>query len=322
MDNDIKVLKQIGLQEVCKKTHIEVKQLEYMINNQYEKLNKINTIGFVKIISREYKLDLSEWLEGFYEYWYDNKAEEDAKKEKIFVRAKSERSYKRIVWFILLLFLISGLVAVFSIFKIDIDIAGLINKTKIDVQIAGYQSAPVVQEAAKSLGVKVEERVVENNSSNVTVESVIVPIDFNASQKTDTNDTNLSMNYEVNNSTTESPIVTPQILLPLNTEKNSTTVAEQMPKTQAMIIPLRKVWVGIISMDNFSRKITSNENNITIDLTKRQLIKTGNGFFRLAYDGNVEDFTDQGSTRFLVENGSIKRISEEMFIQLNKGKNW
>ncbi len=318
MDNDIKVLKQIGLQEVCKKTHIEVKQLEYMINNQYEKLNKINTIGFVKIISREYKIDLSDWLEGFYEYWYDNKAEEDAKKEKIFVRAKSERSYKRIVWFILLIFLISGFVAIFSIFKIDIDIASLINKTKIDVQIAGYQSAPVVQEAAKSLGVKVEERVVENNSSNVTVESVIVPIDFNASQKIDTNK---SMNIEGNDSV-ETAIVAQQISLPLNEEKNSTTAVEQMPVTQAMIIPIRKVWVGIIFMDDFSRKITSNENNITINLAKRQLIKTGNGFFRLAYDGNVEDFTDQGSTRFLVEKGSIKRISEEMFIQLNKGKNW
>jgi hypothetical protein len=57
MDNDIRVLEKIGLQEVCKRTHIEVKQLEYMINNQYEKLNKINTLGFVKILSREYKLD-------------------------------------------------------------------------------------------------------------------------------------------------------------------------------------------------------------------------------------------------------------------------
>jgi hypothetical protein len=237
------------------------------------------------------------------------------------VRAKSERSYKRIVWFILFIFLISGVVAIFSIFKIDIDIASLINKTKIDVQIAGYQSAPVVQEAAKSLGVKVEERVVENNSSNVTVESVIVPIDFNASQKIDTNDTNKSMNIEGNDSV-ETAIVTPQISLLLNEEKNSTTAVEQMPVTQAMIIPIRKVWVGIIFMDDFSRKITSNENNITIDLAKRQLIKTGNGFFRLAYDGNVEDFTDQGSTRFLIEKGSIKRISEEMFIQLNKGKNW
>lgn len=81
MDKDIKILEKIGLQEVCRKTHIEVKQLEYMINNQFDKLNKINTLGFVKILSREYKLDLSDWLEGFYDYWADHKAEEESKKK-------------------------------------------------------------------------------------------------------------------------------------------------------------------------------------------------------------------------------------------------
>ena len=82
-NNDIKVLEKIGLQEVCKKTHIEVKQLEFMINRQYDKLNKINTIGFVKILSREYKLDLTDWLEGFYDYWADH-SEEDAGKTRKF----------------------------------------------------------------------------------------------------------------------------------------------------------------------------------------------------------------------------------------------
>lgn len=312
MDNDIKVLRQIGLQEVSKKTHIEVKQLEYMINNQYEKLNKINTIGFVKILSREYKLDLSDWLDGFYTYWYDNKVEDDAHKEKIFIRAKSERSYKRLVWFILLIFFISGIFAVISIFKIEIDISSLIDQTKREIQTAGYQSPAVVQEAAKSLGVKVEERVVEQNSTNTTVETVIVPLDSNTTPKLDIS--------EINSTT----LVNDKVLLsPAEVqESKDTKVAEQISKSKAVIVPIRKIWVGIISMDDFTRKFSSNENNITIDLNKKQLIKTGNGFFKLMYDGSVEDFTEQGSTRFLVENGTIQKISEETFIQLNKGKNW
>ena len=119
MDKDIKILEKIGLQEVCRKTHIEVKQLEYMINNQFDKLNKINTLGFVKILSREYKLDLTDWLEGFYDYWADHKAEEESKKNKIFIRANSDRSYKKLAWFFLLMMFIAGLFAVVSIFKID-----------------------------------------------------------------------------------------------------------------------------------------------------------------------------------------------------------
>lgn len=300
MDKDIKMLEKIGLQEVCRKTHIEVKQLEYMINNQFDKLNKINTLGFVKILSREYKLDLTDWLEGFYDYWADHKAEEESKKNKIFIRANSDRSYKKLAWFFLLMMFIAGLFAVVSIFKIDIDLESLLEKTKFETQIAGYQSAPVVQEAAKSLGVKVEERVIETNGTNTTVEAVIVNIDDNATQRIESNESNISFN---------------------KVEEKNTTIST-ISKNKAMILPKRKIWVGSISLDNFSRQITSDDKNLTIDLTKKQLIKTGNGYFILSYDGTDEDFTEQGSTRFLVENGTIKKISEESFIALNKGKNW
>ena len=308
MDNDIRVLEKIGLQEVCKRTHIEVKQLEYMINNQYDKLNKINTLGFVKILSREYKLDLTDWLEGFYDYWADHKVEEDSYKEKIFIRAKSDRASKKGAWLFLLIFLIAGIFGVFSIFKneINIDVMSLLDKAKIETnQTSAFQSAPVVQEAATSLGVKVEERVVETNSSNSTMQAVVVSIDENLTRKTEANDSNASAS----------------IPLPALPESN-TTLVNTVPKNNAIIIPTKRIWIGFVNLETFSRKESTSDQNITVDLTKKQIIKTGNGFFKLSYDGSVEDFTEQGSTRFLVENGVIKKISEEKFIELNRGKNW
>lgn len=307
MDNDIRVLEKIGLQEVCKRTHIEVKQLEYMINNQYDKLNKINTLGFIKILSREYKLDLTDWLEGFHDYWAEHKAEEDSSKEKIFIRAKSDRPYKKAAWLFLLIFLIAGVFGLFSIFKIEIDfdVMSLLDKAKIETnQTSAFQSAPVVQEAATSLGVKVEERVIETNSSNSTVQAVVVSIDENLTRKTEANDTNAT-----------------NIPLPMLPESN-TTLLNTVPKNNAIIAPIRRIWIGIVNLETFARKESSNDQNITIDLNKRQIIKTGNGFFKLSYDGSIEDFTEQGSTRFLVENGTMKKISEEKFIELNRGKNW
>lgn len=297
MDKDIKVLEKIGLQEVCKKTHIEVKQLEFMVNRQYDKLNKINTLGFVKILSREYKLDLADWLEGFYAYWAENDALEDAQKEKIFIRAKGERNYKKIMFLFIPLIVCFGVYKAFSVLNIEIDIAGLINKAKLETSITGYQSAPVVQEAAKSIGVKVEERKVESNSTNGTsVEAVVVNIDENVTEKI-------------------------EVSTIAKVEKNGLN-SKETPKNIAILLPKRKIWVGTVFLDDFSRTITSDDKNITIDLTKRQLIKTGNGYFRLSYDGTVEDFDEQGSSRFLVENGAIKKISEAAFIEYNKGKNW
>ena len=308
MDNDIRILEKIGLQEVCKRTHIEVSQLEHMIHNQYEKLNKINTLGFVKILSREYKLDLTDWLEGFHDYWAEHKAEDDARTEKIFIHVKSDRPYKKGAWIFLVLVLISGIFGLISIFKIDInfDIMNLLDKTKIETnQTSAFQGTPVIQETANSLGVKVEERVIETNSSNSTVEAIVVSIDENLTRKTESNDTN---------SVIASPI--PTLI------ESNTALVSNVPKNSAIIIPSRRIWIGFVDLETFTRKESLSDQNITIDLTKHQILKTGNGFFKLSYDGSVEDFTEQGSTRLLVENGAIKKISEEKFIELNRGKNW
>lgn len=302
MDKDIKVLEKIGLHEVCKKTHIEVKQLEHMINADYGKLNKINTLGFVKILSREYKIDFSQWLEGFEAYWKEHKSDEDIHKEKIFVRAKNDKKLGKGFWFLLFILIIAGAVVFFSVFKNEIDVMALWDKAKSETMGSGLQNTPIVQEAANSLGVKVEERmVVEANSSNATVEAIVVPI----VPVVEKNTTSVAESNETNKST----------LL-------DTPLIKDVPSNQAMIIPTRKIWIGTISLDDGIRKESSNDKTLTIDLNKRQLIKTGNGYFKLSYDGSMEDFTEQGSTRFLVEKGTIKKISEEVFVQMNHGKNW
>lgn len=308
MVNDIRVLEKIGLQEVCKKTHIEVKQLEYMINNQYDKLNKINTLGFVKILSREYKLDLTNWLEDFHDYLEEHKVDEDPTKEKIFIHVKSDRPYKKGAWLFLLIVLISIVFAVFSLFKTELnfDIMSFLDKAKTETnQTSAFQSAPVVQEAATSLGVKVEERlVVETNSSNSSIQAVVVSIDENLTRKTEMNTTAAGT------------------IPPLPSVPSSNTTLTHTAKNSAIIMPTKRIWIGMINLDTFARKESISDQNMTIDLTKRQIFKTGNGFFKLSYDGSVEDFTEQGSTRFLVENGELKKISEEKFIELNRGKNW
>jgi len=181
----------------------------------------------------------------------------------------------------------------------------LLDKAKIETnQTSAFQSAPIVQEAATSLGVKVEERVVETNSSNSTVEAVVVSIDENLTRKAEGNDSNAS-----------------SILLPMLPESN-TTLINTVPQNNAIIMPTKRIWIGRVNLETFSRNESTNDQNITIDLSKNQIIKTGNGFFKLSYDGSVEDFSEQGSTRFLVENGVMKKISEEKFVELNRGKNW
>lgn len=248
MDKDIRVLEKIGLQEVCKRTHIEVAQLEYMINNQYEKLNKINTLGFVKILSREYKLDLSDWLEGFYDYWAEHKSEEDEQKEKIFVRAKSDRSSKKAAILFLVIAFIAGMFGIFSIFKIDFDLGNMLDQVKGETnQTSAFQNAPVVQEAASSLGVKVEERSVETNSSNATVRAVVVRIDENLTRASEANTSG-----ERNESNVSLP-------LPLSPVDTNVSLVSNIPQNRAIIVPTKRIWIGKVSLDDMSRKETTGD---------------------------------------------------------------
>ncbi len=304
MDNDVKVLEKIGLKEVSTKTHIEVKQLAYILNAQYDKLNKINTLGFVKILSREYDIDFTEWLEGYHDYWAEQDNEEDTQSNKIFICARSDRSYKKAAWFFLLMVLIAGAFFVVSVFKIDVGIPSIIDKVKTEIPQTNnaYQSASVVKEATTSLGVKVEERIIETNSTNSSIEAVVVSIDENLTRKAESNESNAT-----------APIPEIQTNTPIKSDVNT---------SKAMILPMKRIWVGIVNLETNTRKESSSDHNITIDLHQKQIIKTGHGFFKLSYDGNVEDFKEQGSTRFLVENGTLQKISEEKFVELNRGKNW
>ena len=296
--NDIAILEKVGLSEVSRKTHIDVKQLEYIVRGEYDKLAKVKTTGFIKILSREYNIDFTQWLEGFNQYWSEHAKGVSEQQERIFIKAPPPQQPRKIFLVLVLALLVLGLGGVAYTFQNHLDFnelfnrvfSGNIEKKSLANNATTLSPSSVVQETATSLGVKVEERIVEGNGTNVTTKkAIIVPIETNETNKTHS--------------------------------LNDTVLVKNTPNS-AILSPKRKIWVGIINLEDGTRKESIMDKNITIDLTKRQIIKTGNGYFELLYDGSKEDFTEQGSTRFLVEKGVVSKISEETFIKLNQGKNW
>lgn len=67
--NPIEYLNNIGTQKIYEKTHIAKRNLELLFAKQFDKLDKIQAIGFVSIIQREYKIDLSALKEEIIEYY-------------------------------------------------------------------------------------------------------------------------------------------------------------------------------------------------------------------------------------------------------------
>ena len=306
----IKVLEEIGLKRVCDETHIEQKYLKYMVDNDYDKLDHINTLGFVKILSREYKIDLSAWTEAFEEYWIQNR--KDKENDGLFIVVNDEKKSKKLLIFIVLVLLGTTLSIIFSLFQEKIDISNYVNSDE-----SSYENTTVIQEAQESLD--------EVNSSS----------DQSELQETMFNETNSSeeiVSVEEN--------ITEEIVQEVSIEKETTQELIEEKKTEvkeiteptekvsprfsqeAIITPNTELWIGIIYLDTKKRRSFLGEGNFSIDISREQIITTGHGSFNVNINDEKREFKRQAPMRFLVKDSNLTEINWSKFKELNEGKSW
>lgn len=96
--------------------------------------------------------------------------------------------------------------------------------------------------------------------------------------------------------------------------------SEEIALPQIVIIPKKKLWVGIWYLDNHKRKNYITTNPIEINTSRDQLIMTGHGLFQVAIDGNITDFTSKGKVRFLYRAGELEKIDKKTFELFSKGR--
>lgn len=299
--NDISMLEELGLQEVSRKTHIEIKYLQWMLERKFDKLNRINTLGFIKILSREYRLDLSEWVEEFEAYWAENR-QESAPVERMYI--SSQRSSRRWPWVLILLLL--GIVGAGWYFDAPkyLDLS-LTEKNEQNVSHL-YTTTPVVEEARVNL----EMMVLEENATTVPENTLLIPED----KEEVVVDENVSEVVHPEVETQEA--ISPQM-------NQATEVAEETSTQVAHLIkPGIKIWVGIVYLDNMKRTSYLTQEDIVFDMTREQIVTTGHGRFDLVKGEQTESFATEFPKRFHIKDNVITPISYQEFITLNKGKPW
>ncbi len=65
LDKNLQILREIGIQEIYKATKIASKNTNYILEKRYESLSRVHARGFIQILEREYKMDLSAWMKEF-----------------------------------------------------------------------------------------------------------------------------------------------------------------------------------------------------------------------------------------------------------------
>ncbi|MEE3744492.1 hypothetical protein [Campylobacter porcelli] len=297
MANGIEKLLEMDLKEITKRTHIETEYLEYMCEKNYEKLRKLNASGFAKIISREYGLDLQDWIDEYNAYCKENGCAGSsncsvAPKIPAYT-PKSDNS--KALTIILIIALIAVAIVWLIKFTNILDGIELLNFEKN--QSIAYSATTVVESAKENL--KSTDSVAAQNDENITniEDNKTLAISDDNATITESNSTIQSIEIQ-----------TPQIV----------NQADKIAK----IIPAKSIWIGIKSIDGKNKKSYTTKNALDINLSIDQLIQTGHGELTLELDGNQKKFTLQKPLRFVVENGVIKEIDYAEFVKLNRGAQW
>ncbi|EJB5815037.1 hypothetical protein MSV30_001492 [Campylobacter jejuni] len=308
-----KKIQELNLKEVAAKTQIELDFLEALVEKNFAVLSRFNVKGFVKILSREYELDFSDFNEEYEAYLNENNPTPQTKSKMITPKLdaysqKSSNAWPFLIVLIVLVIIGSGIYYFDTLKTFFKDEQNNTSATVID--IIGQ-----AQENLKSLsGNNVV--VIDNNKAQETnqTESVL-PIQNTSLQE---NDKNISIenNISENNTTLLDEEKNTQIQEDTNTLKTD-SLKEAHFKTST------KIWIGLIDLKSLKKTSFVKEKDFNISLNKDQLILTGAAALTMFDQENKEQKFPAGiSKRFLIKDGKITSISAAEFVKLNKGKEW
>ena len=311
-NSDLDKLKSMDLIEIARTTRIDAQNLEYIINKDFEKLANFNVRGYIKILEREFGLDLSDWLSEFEIAKEGFAPVKKAKVEQVYTRKMSpERSGGGWLLWLLITVLLIAAVFYFGLYKSFNDFLGSLlgeqNKTT-------YSDAPIVNNTQK----KLENIGIDVVSHNATDEKFALKSDANAAAAADENLSSLnaldrSIRIERASIKTEEN----------STDKNATQSAPA-PSKDIVLNPRGKMWIGIIDLKSGKKRemVINTPYVVASQGDEELLISTGHGMFELGKaDGNVT-FSERNTQKFHVKDGNITKISADEFLRLNKGKKW
>lgn len=288
-----KKIQELNLKEVAAKTQIELDFLEALVEKNFAVLGRFNVKGFVKILSREYELDFSDFNEEYEAYLNENNPTPQTKSKTITPKLdaysqKSSNAWSFLIVLIVLVIIGSGIYYFDTLKTFFKDEQNNTSATVIDI-IGQAQETNQTENVLPSQNISLQE-----NDKNISIEN----------------------NISENNTTLLDEEKNTQIQEDTNTPKTD-SLKEAHFKTST------KIWIGLIDLKSLKKTSFVKEKDFNISLDKDQLILTGAAALTMFDQENKEQKFPAGiSKRFLIKDGKITSISAAEFVKLNKGKEW
>lgn len=302
---DFEKLKDIGVETIYQRTYIAHQNIEFILDKDFAKLNnKFKATGFITMLEKEFGLDLSDFKKEA-ERFFDHK---ESEKQKVMASEKEpiEIDKRFIIYPVAIVSVLLVLFLIIGSFSSDNDESGtMIQATNNPPEVAidkPTENIPPVQEEVKA----VEEQI---STPTVTTE-----------QKQE------EIKQEIKQEPKQEVVVEqkPKVEQPILKEEPKVETpkipATSLPKIK--ITPAAQIWVGVIYLDDFSKKDYLSTKTFELDNTRDQLILTGHGRLTINVGDKEQVHTDENRLRFLYQNGEFKMINMEIFREMNNGKNW
>ncbi|GAA7165911.1 hypothetical protein ID0405_09510 [Helicobacter pylori] len=286
LDKNLQILKEVGVAEICKATKIASKNIHSILEKRYEALSRVHARGFIQILEREYKMDLSTWMKEF------NKAcafKEGVSEEKNQETNPEETAKKPL--------------------KVELDYS--INQANTSLSKKSSKWKPFV--LVLGVVVIVLAVVIIQNSFSLKEERERESAIKSGTKKNSFNDSNLAEENK--------PEPTPKLEeKPKEQDKQEKEAIKEDPNT-IYIIPKRDIWVEVIDLDekkNSFQKVFKKSYSLETK-NHRLLLRFGHGHLSLKNNHQEQNYNDSKTRRFLYEPAKgLTLINEAQYKELQQ----
>ncbi|GAA7271731.1 hypothetical protein HpBGD94_06860 [Helicobacter pylori] len=284
LDKNLHILKEVGVAEICKATKIASKNIHSILEKRYESLSRVHARGFIQILEREYKIDLSAWMKEFDKVCVfkegvgEEKNQETSPEETAKKPLKVELDY--------------------SINQANTSLSKKSSKWKPFVIVLGVIVIILVVVIIQNSSSLKEERGQESAIKSGTKNT------FNEANPTEEN----------------KPETTPK-LEEKHKEQEQKQEAIKENLNTIYIIPKRDVWVEVVDLDekkNSFQKVFKKKYPLETK-NHRLLLRFGHGHLSLKSNHQEQDYNDSKTRRFLYEpNKGLTLINEAQYKELQR----
>ncbi|MFP6290631.1 sialidase [Helicobacter pylori] len=286
LDKNLQILKEVGVAEICKATKIASKNIHSILEKRYESLSRVHARGFIQILEREYKIDLSAWMKEFDKACtFKEGVSEEQNQE-----TDPEETTKNPL-------------------KVEIDYS--INQANTSLSKKSSKWKPFV--LVLGVVVIILAVVIIQNSSSLKEERGQESAIKSGTKKNSFN--------EANPTEENKPEPTPKLGEKLKEQDKQGKEAIKEDPNTIYIIPKKDIWVEVIDLDekkNSFQKVF--KKNYSLETKNhRLLLRFGHGHLSLKNNHQEQEYNDGKTKRFLYEpNKGLTLINEAQYKELQQ----